>query len=59
MFYSQAVCGMVAWGFNVFFFEAFDETWKPKSKGDDGIEADETHWGAMDVNRTPKFSLKC
>lgn len=58
-FFSQAVCGMLDWGFNVFFFEAFDEPWKPKSIGQDGVAADETHWGAMDANRNLKYSLKC
>ncbi|KAI1140842.1 glycoside hydrolase family 17 protein [Hypoxylon sp. FL0543] len=58
-FYSQAVCGMVDWGFNVFFFEAFDESWKPKAVGEDGSVADETSWGAMTADRTPKYSLKC
>lgn len=50
---------MVAWGFNVFFFEAFDEPWKPVSIGQDGTGADETHWGGMDANRTVKYNLKC
>lgn len=58
-FYSQAVCGMVDWGFNVFFFEAFDESWKPKAIGEDGSVADETSWGAMTADRKPKYSLKC
>jgi glucan 1,3-beta-glucosidase len=50
---------MIDWGFNVFFFEAFDEPWKPLSTGQDGNTADETHWGAMDVDRKAKYSLKC
>ncbi|KAI8632771.1 glycoside hydrolase family 17 protein [Xylariaceae sp. FL1651] len=58
-FFQQAVCGMVDWGFNVFFFEAFDELWKPKAIGEDGSVADETSWGAMTSDRTPKYSLKC
>lgn len=58
-FYSQAVCGMLDWGVNVFFFEAFDEPWKPTSVGDDGSAADETHWGAMGADRSSKYSLKC
>jgi len=58
-FYSQGVCGMLAWGFNLFFFEAFDEPWKPQSIGDNGLPADETHWGAMTADRKSKFSLKC
>jgi glucan 1,3-beta-glucosidase len=58
-FYSQAVCGLVAWGYNAFYFEAFDEPWKPNAVGDNGIAADETHWGAMTADRKNKFSLKC
>lgn len=58
-FYSKAVCSMLNWGVNVFYFEAFDEPWKPKSIGDNGKAADETHWGAMNADRSTKFSLKC
>lgn len=58
-FYRQAVCGMVDWGFNVFFFEAFDEQWKPKAIGEDGSVADETSWGAMTSDRKAKYNLKC
>jgi glucan 1,3-beta-glucosidase len=58
-YFSQAVCGMINWGFNVFFFEAFDEPWKPSAVGDSGTAADETHWGAMTVTRTTKYPLKC
>ncbi|KAK1023378.1 glycoside hydrolase 3 protein, partial [Friedmanniomyces endolithicus] len=39
-FYSQAVCGMLDWGVNVFYFEAFDEPWKPSSVGDNGNAED-------------------
>ncbi|KAK0273884.1 glycoside hydrolase 3 protein [Friedmanniomyces endolithicus] len=58
-FYTQAVCGMLDWGVNVFFFEAFDEPWKPSSVGDNGNAEDETHWGAMKADRSSKYSLKC
>ena len=58
-YYAQGVCGMLAWGYNVFFFEAFDEPWKPKSVGQNGVAADETHWGAMTVDRQVKYPLKC
>ncbi|KAF1989398.1 glycoside hydrolase family 17 protein [Aulographum hederae CBS 113979] len=58
-YYQQAVCGLVKWGYNAFYFEAFDEPWKPTSIGDNGLAADETHWGAMTANREAKFSLKC
>lgn len=46
-------------GVNVFYFEAFDETWKPMSTGDNKAQADETHWGAFDENRVAKFDLTC
>ncbi|KAL9094306.1 MAG: hypothetical protein Q9165_003446 [Trypethelium subeluteriae] len=60
-YYAKSVCGMLAWGVNVFYFEAFDETWKPASVGDNGQAEDEKHWGAMDDQRNlkPGFSLKC
>lgn len=50
---------MLAWGVNVFYFEAFDEPWKPKSVGDTGASSDETHWGAFNADRSSKFSLTC
>ncbi|KAK6391038.1 hypothetical protein LTR65_004795 [Meristemomyces frigidus] len=60
-YYTQAVCGMLDWGVNVFYFEAFDEPWKPASVGDNGAAEDETHWGAMNADRSLKqgFSLQC
>lgn len=58
-FWSQGVCGMLDWGVNVFYFEAFDEPWKPLSTGDDGTSQDETHWGAYTSDRVAKFSLTC
>lgn len=50
---------MLAWGYNVFYFEAFDEPWKPASVGDSGVSSDETHWGAMTASREAKYSLQC
>lgn len=58
-FFKQGVCGLIEWGFNVFFFEAFDEPWKPVATGQDGTVADETHWGAMTVDRKAKYAIKC
>jgi len=58
-YYHKALCGVLAWGFNAFYFEALDEPWKPASIGDNGLAADETHWGAMTADRKSKFSLKC
>jgi glucan 1,3-beta-glucosidase len=50
---------MLAWGYNLFFFEAFDEPWKPPSVGTNGVSADETHWGAMNADRSLKYTLNC
>ncbi|KAL5120317.1 glycoside hydrolase 3 protein [Pleosporales sp. CAS-2024a] len=58
-FYQHGFCTMLNWGFNAFYFEAFDETWKPASVGLDGKAADETTWGAMTADRKVKFSLQC
>lgn len=58
-YYQDGFCAMLAWGYNAFYFEAFDEPWKPASIGDNGAAADETHWGAMTADRKTKFSLKC
>lgn len=58
-FFHQGVCAALAWGTNVFYFEAFDEPWKPASVGQAGTPAIETTWGAMTANRGTKFSLKC
>ncbi|KAI1004830.1 hypothetical protein K3495_g3391 [Podosphaera aphanis] len=56
-YWSQAICGMRKWGVNVFSFEAFDEPWKPKSTGQDGSVADETHWGIFNADRSEKFPV--
>lgn len=50
---------MLAWGVDVFYFEAFDETWKPESVGDNGKPMDETHWGLFTDKRTKKFDASC
>ncbi|KAL9130601.1 MAG: hypothetical protein Q9217_001261 [Psora testacea] len=50
-FYKEGVCGALKWDFNVFYFEAFNEPWKPASVGLGGQEGDETHWGAFDADR--------
>lgn len=58
-FYQHGFCSLLDWGFNGFYFEAFDEPWKPESIGDNGKAADETAWGAMTADRQTKFSLTC
>jgi len=58
-FYQHGYCSLLDWGYNAFYFEAFDESWKPASIGDNGKVADATAWGAMTADRKTKFSLKC
>jgi len=58
-FWSNAICGILDWGVNVFSFEAFDEPWKPVSIGQDGSVADETHWGVWNADRSSKYSTTC
>ncbi|EKG19563.1 Glycoside hydrolase family 17 [Macrophomina phaseolina MS6] len=58
-YYHEAVCGALKWGVNAFYFEAFDEPWKPHAIGDSGAAGDETKWGAMTADRQVKFDLKC
>ena len=50
---------MLEWGVDVFYFEAFDEPWKPDSVGDNGQAMDETHWGLYTANRQVKFDTSC
>ena len=58
-FYHNSICGKINENWNTFAFEAFDEPWKPLSTGDDGSQADETHWGVMNADRSPKYDLRC
>ena len=58
-FYKHGVCAALDWGFDVFYFEAFDETGKLKSVGDDKTSQDETHWGAFSDTRVAKYDLTC
>jgi len=55
-FYRESICGIIAWGVNVFVFEAFDEPGKEGAIGEDGTMADETHWGIMNADRSKKWS---
>jgi len=55
-FYKQGVCAALDWNISVFYFEAFDEPWKPASTGANGKPGNENHWGAYNVDRSPKFS---
>ncbi|KAK2738883.1 hypothetical protein FQN57_006898 [Myotisia sp. PD_48] len=54
-FHDEGICAMLGIGGDVFYFEAFDEPWKPASIGDNGKAADETHWGMYTADRKEKF----
>jgi glucan 1,3-beta-glucosidase len=58
-YWKSAVCGILDWGVDLFWFEAFDEPTKAAAIGQDGKSEDETHWGAFTVDRSAKFSLSC
>ncbi|KAK2760749.1 glycoside hydrolase 3 protein [Arachnomyces sp. PD_36] len=58
-FYKDGYCALLNWGVDAFYFEAFDEPFKPDSVGDNGESADETHWGAYTAERKAKFDLTC
>lgn len=58
-FWKTGVCGMLAWGVDLFYFEAFDESWKPASIGDNGKPMDEKHWGLFTADRKVKFDTSC
>ncbi|KAF2276257.1 glucan 1,3-beta-glucosidase-like protein [Westerdykella ornata] len=58
-FWKHGFCSLLDWGYNAFYFEAFDEPWKPASIGDNGKAADETTWGAFTADRKRKFPLEC
>jgi Glycosyl hydrolases family 17 len=58
-FYQSGICGMLDWGVDVFYFEAFDEPGKQVTTGTDGKPADERHWGAFNTDRSAKFDLTC
>lgn len=50
---------MLAWGVDLFYFEAYDESWKPDSVGDNGQPMNEQHWGLRTADRKPKFDTSC
>lgn len=54
-FFKQGVCALLGWNKNVFYFEAFDEPWKPASTGLSNQTEPETGWGLYNADRTPKF----
>lgn len=58
-YWKSAVCGLLDWGVDLFFFEAFDEPDKADATALDGVSASEKHWGAFYSNRTTKYDLAC
>lgn len=58
-YWKTGVCGMLAWGVDLFYFEAYDESWKPDSVGDNGQPMDEKHWGLRTADRKSKFDTSC
>ncbi|PGH01347.1 glucan 1,3-beta-glucosidase [Blastomyces parvus] len=59
IFHDKGVCALLAWNVDVFFFEAFDEPWKPDSVGDNGKAASEKHWGMYTADRKEKYKVQC
>lgn len=55
-YWKEAVCGMRGLGVNVFFFELYDESYKPQEKGKSSVER---HWGILNSDGSPKFDLQC
>jgi len=58
-YWKSAVCALLDWGVDLFWFEAFDEPDKPDAIGDDGNVASEKYWGSFTSDRTPKFDMHC
>ncbi|KAI2791200.1 Glucan 1,3-beta-glucosidase [Penicillium oxalicum] len=58
-FWKTGVCGMLDWGVDLFYFEAYDESWKPSSIGDNGKPMNENHWGLFTADRKLKFDSTC
>ncbi|KAJ5620462.1 1-3-beta-glucanosyltransferase B.t1.c1 [Penicillium lagena] len=58
-FWQDGVCAMLNSGVDVFYFEAFDESWKPDSTGDNGQASNEQHWGLLTASRTAKLNVTC
>lgn len=59
IYWNSAVCGLLDWGVDLFWFSAFDEPGKADAIGDNGQKASEKFWGAFDQDRKPKFNMKC
>lgn len=58
-YWNSAVCGMLDWGVDLFWFEAFDEPNKADAIGDNGKSASEKYWGSFTADRKPKFNMRC
>lgn len=58
-YWKSAVCGMLKWGVDLFWFEAFDEPKKEGAIGQNGQVASEKTWGSFTADRSPKFDMSC
>lgn len=58
-YWQSAVCGLLDWGIDLFWFEAFDEPNKADAIGTNGEPASEKHWGSFNSDRSPKFDMQC
>ncbi|KIX04861.1 uncharacterized protein Z518_05732 [Rhinocladiella mackenziei CBS 650.93] len=58
-YWDSAVCGLLDWGVDLFWFEAFDEPNKADAIGDNGQSASEKYWGSFTSDRNPKFNMRC
>ena len=54
IYFEQLMQWSLASGTSVFFFEAFDESWK----GGPNPDEPEKHWGLFDSNRQPKLAIE-
>lgn len=55
-YWKEAVCGIRGLGVNVFFFELYDESYKPAEQGKSSVER---HWGILNSDGSPKYDLSC
>lgn len=60
-FWQEGICAIRAWGINTLVFEAYDESWKPDTTGDNGVSISgvEKNWGVLNDDGTPKYELTC
>ncbi|KAK5091080.1 glycoside hydrolase 3 protein [Lithohypha guttulata] len=59
IYWDSAVCALLDWNVDVFWFEAFDEPNKQDAIGDNSQRATEKFWGSFTSDRVPKFDMRC